>query len=42
MDLEITTPEVVDMNKQNQIGMLSMKEEFGRVNAMESMPKKTQ
>jgi hypothetical protein len=41
MDLEITTPEEVDMNKQNQIGMSSMKAGPGRISAMENMPKKT-
>jgi len=40
MDLATMTQEVVGMIKQNQIGMLSMKEELGQINAMERMQKK--
>ena len=37
MDLAIMTPEAVDTNKQNPIGMLSMQGGLGPINAMESI-----
>ncbi len=40
MVLAIMTQEVVDMNKQSQIGMLSIKAELGQINAMVCIKKK--